>query len=169
MRRAACSASPRWPGPTAPGASAPCSSATSLVRPDTGFDPAVLRLDRVLDTRRAHPLLMAVLGVELLRRAGVTAAVCSSPTRWFVGLGGSGRTVLLDARLSAQADPCPDRVRRHCAHEVAFCALTGLAERFAREGRRSRARLALALRIALPVDEAVRIALQRDLDGFDAP
>ena len=139
-----------------------------LVQPDTGFDPAVLRLDRVLDTRRAHPLLLAVLGVELLRRAGVSAAVCSSPTRWFVGLGGSGGTVLLDARLSAQADPCPDRVRRHCAHEVAFCALTGLAERFAREGRRSRARLALALRIALPVDEAVRIALQRDLDGFDA-
>ena len=138
------------------------------VQPDTGLDPAVLRLDRVLDTRRAHPLLLAVLGVELLRRAGVTSAVCSSPTRWFVGLGGNGRTVLLDARLSAQDDPCPDRVRRHCAHEIAFCALTGLAERFAREERRSRARPALALRIALPVEEAVRIALQRDLDGFDA-
>ena len=138
------------------------------IRPGTDPDPAVLRLDRVLDTRRAHPLLMAALGVDLLRRAGVTAAVCSSPTRWFVGLGGNGRTVLLDARLSAHEDPCPDRVRRHCAHEVAFCALTGLAERFARDGRRSRARLALALRMALPVDEAVRIALRRDLDGFDA-
>jgi hypothetical protein len=79
---------------------------------------------------------------------------------------GGDRTVLLDARLSAQADPCPDRVRRHCAHEVAFCVLTGLAERFARAGRRSPARLALALRLALPVDEAVRIALRRDLDAF---
>jgi hypothetical protein len=138
------------------------------VRPDRGPDPAVLRLDRVLETRRAHPLLMAVLGVELLRRAGVTAAVCSSPTRWFVGLGGNGRTVLVDACLSAQEDACPERVRRHCAHEVAFCVLTGLAERFARADRRSRARLALALRIALPVDESVRVALQRDLDGFDA-
>jgi hypothetical protein len=92
--------------------------------------------------------------------------VYSSPTRWFVGLTGADRTVLLDARLSAHDDPRPDHVRRHCAHEVAFCVLTGLAERFARAGRRSPARLALALRLALPVDEAVRIALRRDLDAF---
>jgi hypothetical protein len=49
---------------------------------------------------------------------------------------------------------------------VAFCVLTGLAERFAKARRRSPARLALALRLALPVDGAVRAALQRDLDGF---
>jgi hypothetical protein len=136
------------------------------IAPEQGSDPQLLRLDHVLHTRRAHPLLVATLGAELLRRAGVAATVCSSPTRWFVGLTGGDRTVLLDARLSAQADPCPDRVRRHCAHEVAFCVLTGLAERFARAGRRSPARLALALRLALPVDEAVRIALRRDLDAF---
>jgi hypothetical protein len=138
------------------------------IRAEAGPDPDLLRLDRVLVTRRGHPLLVAALGAELLRRAGVPAAVCSSPTRWFVGVGGgrAGRTVLLDARLSAHAEGCPDRVRRHCAHEVAFCALTGLAERFARGGRRSRARLALALRIALPVDDAIRAALRRDLDGF---
>ena len=74
--------------------------------------------------------------------------------------------MLLDARLSAQTGPCPDRVRRHCAHEVAFSVLTGLAERFARAGKRSPARLALALRLPLPVVETVRIALQRDLDAF---
>jgi regulator of sirC expression with transglutaminase-like and TPR domain len=133
---------------------------------EQGSDPELLRLDRLLHRRRGHPLLVAALGVELLRRAGVPAAVCSSPTRWFIGLTGGNRTVLLDARLSGHAEPCPERVRRHCAHEVAFCALTGLAERFARAGRRSPARLALALRLALPVDEAVRIALRRDLDAF---
>ena len=138
-----------------------------LLRPSLAADPDVLRFDRVLHHRRAHPLLIATVGVELLRRAGVAASVCSSPTRWFVGLPGSGSTtVLMDARLSACEEPCPDRVRRHCAHEIAFCALTGLAERFARTGRRSPARLALALRLALPVDEAVRSALRRDLDGF---
>jgi hypothetical protein len=137
------------------------------IAPEQSPDPEVLRLDRVLPRRRAHPLVIAALGAELLRRAGVAASVCSSPTRWFVGLeGGDGRTVLLDARLSEHADPCPGRVRRHCAHEVAFCALTGLAERFARAGRRSPARLALALRLALPVDEEIRIALRRDLDAF---
>jgi regulator of sirC expression with transglutaminase-like and TPR domain len=137
-----------------------------MITPQQGDDPDLLRLDRVLHQRRAHPLLVAAVGVELLRRAGVAAAVCSSPTRWFVGIGGADRTVLLDARLSRHADPCPDRVRRHCAHEIAFCVLTGLAERFARAGRRSPARLALALRLALPVDGAVRAALRRDLDGF---
>ncbi len=141
-----------------------------LLRPALDADPDVLRFDRVLHQRRAHPLLIATVGVELMRRAGVAASVCSSPTRWFVGLPGTGSTtVLLDARLSESDDPCPDRVRRHCAHEVAFCALTGLAERFARTGRRSPARLALALRLALPVDEAVRSALRRDLDGFGPP
>jgi regulator of sirC expression with transglutaminase-like and TPR domain len=136
------------------------------VAPDQGPDPELLRLDRIVHRRRGHPLIAAALGVELLRRAGVPAAVCSSPTRWFVGFAGDSNTILLDARLSAHADPCPDRVRRHCAHEVAFCVLTGLAERFARADRRSPARLALALRLALPVDAAVRAALQRDLDGF---
>lgn len=136
-----------------------------MLRPEQGDDPDLLRLDRALHQRRAHPLIVAALGVELLRRAGVPAAVCSSPTRWFVGLTGE-RTVLLDARLSNHDDPCPEHVRRHCAHEVAFCVLTGLAERFARARRRSPARLALALRLALPVDGAVRAALQRDLDGF---
>jgi Transglutaminase-like superfamily len=131
-----------------------------------GSDPQLLRFDLLLDRRRGHPLLIAALGVELLRRAGVPAAVCSSPTRWFVGITGSDGAVLLDARLSGHDDPCPGHVRRHCAHELAFCALTGLAERFARSGLRSRARLALALRLALPVDEAVRVALQRDLDAF---
>jgi Transglutaminase-like superfamily len=136
------------------------------IAPDAGADPELLRLDLVVDRRRGHPLLVAALGVELLRRAGVEAAVCSSPTRWFIGIMAGDRTVLLDARLSAHDDPCPDHVRRHCAHELAFCALTGLAERFARAGRRSPARLALALRLALPVDESVRVALQRDLDAF---
>ena len=136
-----------------------------MITPVQGDDPALLRLDAALHQRRAHPLIVAALGVELLRRAGVPAAVCSSPTRWFIGLRGE-RAVLLDARLSAHDDPCPEHVRRHCAHEIAFCVLTGLAERFARANRRSPARLALALRLALPVDGAVRAALQRDLDGF---
>ena len=74
--------------------------------------------------------------------------------------------MLLDARLDGGAEPCPTRVRPHCGHEVAFCVLTGLAERFARLDRRGPARRALALRLALPVDEAIKRALRRDLDAF---
>ena len=136
------------------------------LEPEQGADPALLRLDRLLLRRRGHPLCVAALGVELLRRAGVPAAVCSSPTRWFVGLTGEQRTVLLDARLNGCAEACPTRVRRHCGHEVAFCVLTGLAERFARLDRRGPARRALALRLLLPVDDDIKRALRRDLDAF---
>ena len=55
------------------------------LEPEQGTDPALMRLDRLLLRRRGHPLCVAALGVELLRRAGVPATVCSSPTRWFVG------------------------------------------------------------------------------------
>jgi Transglutaminase-like superfamily len=51
------------------------------ITPDAGSDPELLRLDRLVHRPRGHPLVIAVLGVELLRRAGVQAAVCSSPKR----------------------------------------------------------------------------------------
>ena len=125
--------------PTVRTASARCSSTSSAIVADQGEDPELLRLDRVLDRRRGHPLVVAAVGAELLRRAGIAAAVCSSPTRWFVGIRDPHSTVLLDARLSAHDDPAPSRVRRHCPHEVAFCVLTGLAERFVRRIAAARA------------------------------
>lgn len=38
---------------------------------------------------------------------------------------------LVDPTGDASGERSPTSVRRHCAHEVAFIVLTGLAERFA--------------------------------------
>ena len=154
--------------PTARTGSAPCSSTSWRSTPEQGPDPDLLRLDRLLHRRRGHPLRRSP------RSASSCCAAPASPPRSAprprAGSSGStatDRTVLLDARLSAHADPCPDRVRRHCAHEVAFCVLTGLAERFARARRRQPAAPRARAAAALPVDDAVRRALRpRPRRGF---
>jgi hypothetical protein len=105
-----------------------------------------LWLDRVLDTRRGHPVLLAAVGAELGRRAGWEVMVCSSPSAWYAGLHHDGVLWLVDPTGEASGAAAPKTVRRHCAHEVAFVVLTGLAERFAgspdeAQARRLRERL----------------------------
>ncbi|MDP2711671.1 MAG: transglutaminase family protein [Solirubrobacteraceae bacterium] len=112
-------------------------------------DPEELFLDRVLERRRGHPLLLASVAVELARRAGAPATVCSAPTRLFTGF---GRTMprLVEFTRPAGATPAPDTVRRHCAHAVAFGILGGLHDSYARTpGRESEAQHASALQRAL--------------------
>ena len=92
-----------------------------------------LWLDAVLDTRRGHPVLLAAIATELGRRSGWEVAVCSSPTGWFAGLHHDGVLWLVDPTGLASGDGGVGGdgvVRRHCAHEIAFVVLTGLAERF---------------------------------------
>ena len=96
-----------------------------------------LWLDAVLDTRRGHPVLLAAVATELGRRSGWGVMVCSSPTGWYAGLHHEGVLWLVDPTGDASGEPGVGRdglVRRHCAHEIAFVVLTGLAERFT--GRR---------------------------------
>ena len=92
-----------------------------------------LWLDEVLDSRRGHPVLLAAIGTELGRRSGWEIMVCSSPTGWYAGLHVDGVLWLVDPTGRASGDRgagADSVVRRHCAHEVAFVVLTGLAERF---------------------------------------
>ena len=66
--------------------------------------------------------------------------VCSSREAWFAGLVADGVLWLVDPTGEASGAAAPKTVRRHCAHEVAFIVLTGLAERFAGPRDRERAR-----------------------------
>ena len=88
-------------------------------------------LDEALETGRGHPLLLAAIGTELGRRAGWQIAVCSSPAGWYAGLQQEGVMWLIDPTGETSGGGAPDTVRRHCAHEIAFVVLTGLADRFA--------------------------------------
>ena len=97
-----------------------------------------LWLDEVLATRRGHPVLIAALAAELGRRAGWEISVCSTPTAWYAGL--VDGDVLWLVEPTGAAAGVPTTVRRHCAHELAYVVLTGLAERFERPLDRDRAR-----------------------------
>jgi len=97
-----------------------------------------LWLDEVLATRRGHPVMIAALGAELGRRAGWEISVCSTPTAWYAGL--VDGEVLWLVEPTGDAAGVPSTVRRHCAHELAYVVLTGLAERFEHPRDRERAR-----------------------------
>ena len=124
---------------------------------ELGFvaDPAPaadgLLFDRVVLHRSGHPAMIAAIGAELARRAGVPGAVYASPSRWFIGLGDGDELVVVDARLGERAGDAPNELRAACAHELAFCVLCGLRTVYARAGRDDEARHATRLRHALPI------------------
>jgi hypothetical protein len=101
---------------------------------------AGLWLDEVLATRRGHPVVLASVATELGRRSGWDCMVCSSPAGWYAGLVEDGILWLVDPTGEASGERAPKTVRRHCAHEVAFVVLTGLAERFSGSSDEARAR-----------------------------
>jgi len=115
------------------------------MQPADGDDPEHMMLDRVLECRRGHPLLLAAVAVELVRRAGASAAVCSAPARWFVAFGQVPGVVLVEFGGHAHADPASAGVRRHCAHEIAFGALNGLQHTYSTQSRVREADLAARL------------------------
>lgn len=107
-----------------------------------------LWLDKVLAARLGHPVLIAAVACELGRRAGWEVTVCSSPTAWFAGLLDGERLWLVHMADLGEEDVTPELVRRHCAHELAYVVLTGLAERLTGPRDTARART-LRERLAL--------------------
>ncbi len=108
-------------------------------------EPDHLMLDRVLDRRRGHPLLLTAIAVELARRAGVSAGVCSSPEHWFAAFG--DEDIVLVELGGGATGPAPTVVQRHCTHEVGFRVLGRLCHAYnARALRRDAGRAARLLR-----------------------
>jgi hypothetical protein len=109
------------------------------LRPDPA-PTATLWLDELLAAGRGHPVIVATAAAEVGRRAGWEVSVCSTPNAWHAGLLDDDRLWLVDATGTPPSEPAPGIVRRHCAHEVAFVVLTGLAQRadVPREAARAR-------------------------------
>ncbi len=115
------------------------------LRPGDPRDPEGMFLDRVLERRAGHPLVLAAIAVELARRAGASAWVCSAPTRLFAGFGIESMR-FVEVTPPAQPAPDPATVVRHGPHAVAFGILCGLRAGYARgPGRNGEADRALAL------------------------
>jgi Transglutaminase-like superfamily len=109
-----------------------------------------LWLDVALGRRRGHPLTLAVIAAEIGRRAGIAVGICSTALGWYAAIGEREQLWLIDP--VTEPGPTPSGpVRRHCGHEVAFAALTGLYARMLRDGDEPGARRAAALRARLPV------------------
>jgi hypothetical protein len=109
-----------------------------------------LWLDAVLERRAGHPLALAVVAAEIGRRAGIAVGICSTPCGWYAGIGERDRLWLIDPVSNPGGTPSGP-VRRHCGHEVAFAALTGIHARLLRDGEPAEAARAAALRARLPV------------------
>jgi transglutaminase superfamily protein len=107
-------------------------------------------LDVVLERRAGHPLALAVRAAEIGRRAGLAVGVCSTPTGWLAGIGEPDRLWLIDPALDPGPTPTGP-IRRHCGHDTAFAALTGVYARLIRDGEGSAACRAAGLRGRLPV------------------
>ena len=109
-----------------------------------------LMLDRVLESGRGRPELLAAVYLEVARRAGVSLSLLSSGLNWFVGFEDAEELVLV---APASFDRPVERMdmRRRCAHQHADIVLGELGELFRAQGRRDEAARALALRKALPV------------------
>jgi Transglutaminase-like superfamily len=109
-----------------------------------------LWLDRALARRAGHPLALAVAAAEIGRRAGVAVGICSTASGWYAGIGEPERLWLIDPVTDPGPTPSGP-VRRHCGHEVAFAALTGIYARLVRDGDAAGAERAARLRGRLPV------------------
>jgi hypothetical protein len=141
-------AAARDPGWTARALALLLTDEVGLERDETSVDG--LWLDCALARRAGHPLVLAAIATEVGRRAGVAVGICSTATGWFAAIGSPQRLWLIDP--ARDASPTPDgQVRRHCGHEVAFAALTGLYARMLRDGDEAGARHAAELRGRLPV------------------
>ena len=109
-----------------------------------------LWLDRALERRAGHPLVLAVAAAEIGRRAGVAVGICSTARGWYAAIGEPERLWLIDPVTDPGPSPSGP-VRRHCGHEVAFAALTGVYARLVRDGDAAGAHRATRLRARLPV------------------
>jgi len=106
-----------------------------------------LLLGHALARREAHPLLLASLGHELARRAGLRSVVARSRDEFCCVL--TAGELALPVCFGAVPEGLDvSSLRSHCAHELAFTILTVAADHAPAE----QAAAARRVRAAMPID-----------------
>lgn len=138
--------------------------------PERYDDPANSMLDLVLERRAGLPILLSVVYVEVARRCGIELKGVGLPGHYVVGHFGASPPVLLDpfAGGAPVADAPPELVRPWSGHETALRMLNNLVGSYSRRGDLGRALRAAELRLELPLDEAGRGLLERELAALRA-
>ncbi len=80
-----------------------------------------LMLNRALSSHAAHPVLLATLGGELARHAGLDSLVARSSTDYWTVL--IQEDMFLPIGYSPHCAPTASKLRSCCAHEIAYLAL----------------------------------------------
>jgi hypothetical protein len=93
------------------------------LRPDAG-DPRGLLVGAALRRRTAHPILLAAVGHEVARRAGLESHVCTVGPAWCVALH-DGQDVAV-VPCGGALPPGRRAPQRRCPHEVAYALLHAL-------------------------------------------
>jgi hypothetical protein len=96
---------------------------TLALRPVT-HDHRALLIDHALATRRAHPLVIAAVGHELGRRAGIETRICRAGTDWWLGI--PGDEVLTAVGCSPGSAHPVGPLRAICPHQLAYALLAHL-------------------------------------------
>lgn len=128
-------------------------------------DPTNSMLDLVLERRRGLPILLSIVYVEAGRRAGIPLAGVGLPGHYVVGHFGVEPPLLIDAfagGVALVADVPPALVRPWRPHETALRMLNNLVGSYSKRGDVGRAIHAAALRLALPLDDDARRALEHE-------
>lgn len=125
-------------------------------------------LDVVLERRRGLPILLSVVYLEAARRAEVPLAGVGLPGHFVVAHFGAGTPVLLDPfdrgfLFDGDVDVDDDDLEPWGPFDIALRMLNNLVGAFWRRGDLSDAVHAAGMRLALPVDEAQREALEAEL------
>lgn len=130
-------------------------------------------LDRVLERRRGLPILLSVVYAEVARRAGIALAGVGLPGHYVVGHFGVDPPLLIDpfnggAPVTGPVPSPANTVRPWGAHETALRMLNNLVPAYTRRFDLARAIRAAELRLELPLDDAARAELDRELGGLRA-
>lgn len=93
------------------------------LRPVT-HDHRALLVDHALATGRAHPLVIAAVGHELGRRAGLTTRICRVRSDWWLTLPGDEVLTVLGCS-PGRTHPCGP-LTAICPHQLAYALLAHL-------------------------------------------
>ncbi|MGA9316406.1 MAG: hypothetical protein WBV77_17475 [Solirubrobacteraceae bacterium] len=100
--------------------------ANTLALTPGSTDHRGLLIDQALSRRQAHPVLIAAIGHELARRAGLRSQLCVTAEGWWTALIDQDRVILVgsgDRDLPASTS----NVRYACPHQLAGVILSQLA------------------------------------------
>jgi regulator of sirC expression with transglutaminase-like and TPR domain len=134
-------------------------------------DPDNSMLDLVLERRTGLPILLAVVYVEVSRRAGVLLDAIGLPGHFVVGYLDGAPPVVLDPFSRGRivtGEVRSEGLRSWRPHETALRMLNNLVGSYLVRGDVGRAVRAAELRLALPLAGELRDRLQAELRGIRA-